>query len=365
MDAPSRIRVTDLSRIEQQLAEMWRDVFTKDESIVRATKFNLIVACADSETDLLSVGQSLARLCETEPGRALVVVPPPVSRRGGSVGIEAWVSTHCHRLPSGGHACSEQVTIEETPESGEALESMIRSILVQDLPVYSWWRRRIDQDAPLLARLRGLSDCLIVDGASFDDPAPQLARLHRLETDRRRNGSTVDLAWLRLEPWREAVASFFDVPSLRGRLEGLTKVEIVSGGPASRGVWSTAALYLTGWLATRLGWSAGARPTIWHLEDGGEIRVLPNGSSSIAAGTIGSLKLSCTGNGMTTVFSAERLEDDYVRLSVEAEDACPVPQRLRLPHRDDSRLLCGVVQLHSVDPVFDETLDLIAGLTLG
>jgi glucose-6-phosphate dehydrogenase assembly protein OpcA len=61
-----------------------------------------------------------------------------------------------------------------------------------------------------------------------------------------------DLAWMRLHLWQDIVAHFFDDPALREELFSIRNVGIVAGSDAE-------ALYLAGWLASRLGWKATAR----------------------------------------------------------------------------------------------------------
>jgi glucose-6-phosphate dehydrogenase assembly protein OpcA len=60
-----------------------------------------------------------------------------------------------------------------------------------------------------------------------------------------------DLAWMRLQLWQDIIAHFFDDPALREELFSIQKLRIVAGSDAE-------ALYLGGWLASRLGWSATA-----------------------------------------------------------------------------------------------------------
>jgi glucose-6-phosphate dehydrogenase assembly protein OpcA len=60
-----------------------------------------------------------------------------------------------------------------------------------------------------------------------------------------------DLAWMRLHLWQDIIAHFFDDPALREELFSIQRLRIVAGSDSE-------ALYLGGWLASRLGWSAKA-----------------------------------------------------------------------------------------------------------
>jgi hypothetical protein len=67
----------------------------------------------------------------------------------------------------------------------------------------------------------------------------------------RESAYVIDLAWMRTIPWRERLASSFDLPARRGALRGLTEV-CVRHHPGSL---ASAAL-VVGWLASRLGWES-------------------------------------------------------------------------------------------------------------
>ena len=56
-----------------------------------------------------------------------------------------------------------------------------------------------------------------------------------------------DLAFMRLAPWQDMIAQFFDDPALREDLFSIDALEIESGSEAE-------ALYLAGWLGSRLSW---------------------------------------------------------------------------------------------------------------
>jgi glucose-6-phosphate dehydrogenase assembly protein OpcA len=57
-----------------------------------------------------------------------------------------------------------------------------------------------------------------------------------------------DLAYLRLAPWQESIALFFDGRDVIGELFDLRRVEITCGSDPE-------AYYLLGWLASRLEWT--------------------------------------------------------------------------------------------------------------
>ncbi len=102
---------------------------------MRATTLNLMVyaptaeAVAHGERALNGIGGS-------RPLRALVLTP-------GEGRPTARVSSSCWRRRPAGDVLSEQVVIQADPA---ALPSSVVPLLVPDLPVFLWWRGRIDDD---------------------------------------------------------------------------------------------------------------------------------------------------------------------------------------------------------------------------
>jgi len=71
-----------------------------------------------------------------------------------------------------------------------------------------------------------------------------------------------DLAWMRLRPWQDMIANFFDDPALLGELFSIRRLHIASGSDSE-------AFYLAGWLASRLDWQ---RPAATRSPTGTERR---------------------------------------------------------------------------------------------
>lgn len=63
-----------------------------------------------------------------------------------------------------------------------------------------------------------------------------------------------DIAYLRLGPWQEVVAEFFDDPSHAEKLAQIRSVEVGAGSDAEM-------YYVLGWLASRLAWTPQSRGT--------------------------------------------------------------------------------------------------------
>ena len=325
-----------LSSVELELAELWRAETNEGEAVVRACAHNLVVACADTPDDLTEATRVVARLSDTSPGRALVVAPSP-----SGTGLRPYVSAHCHRDPGGRLVCSEQITLEVSPDGFPLVAGSVLRLLVEDMPVYTWWRRGGLVGDELLEPLRALSDCLIVDSRRFERHSADLTELYRMATVSDWGGRVADLAWAGLEPWGDALASFFDAPRMRASLDEIDRVSVVAGGSRGASGFTAPAALIGGWLATRLEWTPCDRSDRWRRADGREVEIALDVDPGIAAGEISSVRIESSLGGSPATYAVRR-EGDLIVSTVETSDSCPLPRRVRLPERDETALLCGV-----------------------
>ncbi len=149
-----------------------------------------------------------------------------------------------------------------------------------------------------------------------------------------------DLAWLRLSPWQDMIANFFDDPALLGELFSIRKLHIATGSEAE-------ALYLGGWLASRLGWQRQRRatrsPTATAIAFGFERR---------REGDIRRVQSVCL-DSETSWYHGEVTEDaGVVRVWVEGEHARE-PRLFPLQAIDNASLLERAVLETGADEVFE------------
>lgn len=344
-----------IAKIERELAELWRGESSEEEAVVRACAYNLVVVCSPGSPEAAEVTRIVAHVSRTAPGRALVVAP------AASGGLRAFVSAHCHCGPGGKQICSEQVTLETGAEGLGLVPGSILQLLVEEMPVYTWWRRVMLESDELLLPLQQLSDCLIVDSACFDRPQERLVELYRVATRRGFKGRVTDLVWARLDPWRDAVAAFFDLPQMCGYLDAIERVSVTAGGPAARG-FTTAGAYIAGWLASRLGWQATERADRWRTPGGPEVRVELQQDPSLPAGEIASVLIEAALDDQPVSFAVRRTGPggEFVTATVESRGASPLPRKIKLPERDTAALLCDALQEPACDRLFDAALDAAA-----
>lgn len=338
----------DVVQVERELSSYWRKSAEGQDAVTRACALNLIVACTDPE-DVVEATRVVAKLSEVHPSRALLVTP------GYGRGVDARVSTHCHLGPGGRQVCCEQVTIEVQPGEHALVPQTLLQLLVEDLPVFTWWRHMLMSDDPLLVPLKAMSDRFIVYSSSAPDPREALRRIVEAVTNHDHGHTTRDLTWVRLDGWREMVASFFDPPSAVEDLLRTDKVSIIGGGGATPSGVTASGAYIAGWLASRLGWTPSGRPQVWTRPDGGAVRFDFNVDPLLAHGRIGHVRLETAGpGGDRATYFAERLgpERKTVRLTVEGRTCSPIPRVEKLNVVEPHLLLAGEIERESDDPVF-------------
>lgn len=141
---------------------------------------------------------------------------------------------------------TEQIVLGVRSLGAEELASVVHALRVPSVPaVLLWAGTHLARDSRFAALARA-TDSLIVDSSRADARAQVLCELLEFSgTDPRR--SVRDLAFMRLLPWQDMIAQFFDEGALAAELSSISRVEIAAGSQAE-------AYYLAGWLSSRLGW---------------------------------------------------------------------------------------------------------------
>jgi glucose-6-phosphate dehydrogenase assembly protein OpcA len=235
----------DVAAIERDLAALWRKASTSSSvAVTRACAWNLVVhTSSDAE---LKQAQPLAdALIAAVPSRTVVLNDRP---NASGREIEAFVTANCKMLPGGGKlVCTEEITIEARGEGGDHLPSLLRALLVPDIPSAVMWAD-LPPNTPMVTELLVGVDRVILDSSR----ARELFRVEQLGA--RVTSRVADLNWLRAAPLRLVIAAAFDSPADPAMLFRLRRVSIDASPEAD-----SAARLLIGWLGARLGWSTPER----------------------------------------------------------------------------------------------------------
>jgi glucose-6-phosphate dehydrogenase assembly protein OpcA len=233
----------DPERLLKELRKLWLDLGKQTpEGVLRACAMTLIVV-ADENHDEQVIGETIAGLMHEHPSRAIVVrvrgCEEPV--------LEARVFAQCW-MPFGRQQqiCCEQVEIIASPCSLADVATVVRALVVPDLPVilYSpsenlWW-------LPQFRALLPLAGKLIVDSCGMEQPTRVLGLLTSLPVSLSRKA---DLVWSRLTPLRETIAQIFENPKRLRTLYDLSEVRILYKGAEE----PSSVYYLAGWFMHILG----------------------------------------------------------------------------------------------------------------
>ncbi|HEX5939158.1 MAG TPA: glucose-6-phosphate dehydrogenase assembly protein OpcA, partial [Dehalococcoidia bacterium] len=132
----------------------------------------------------------------------------------------------------------------------DQLHSLVPALVIPGVPLFVWWRGAPPLRSPMHKRLRQMSQRMIVDSSGFRDAFGGLA--DEVLKCGAESCAISDLAWGRLERWREQIADLFDPADTSPYLVQIERLAITSTTGAH--VYPTEAVLLVSWLASRLGW---------------------------------------------------------------------------------------------------------------
>jgi Glucose-6-phosphate dehydrogenase subunit len=345
-----------LMRIEHALA--LSEVGDGEHPHPRNCVLNLVVVCSDAGV-MRDCDKVVEEISASHPLRAILFDLDDAA----SAGLDAEITTESHRLVVGVAVQREQVTLHIRGEACDHLASLAEPLLVPDVPTYLWWTGDQHLGHRGLRDALGFCDALIVDSARFERPIPSLLELAALLEQLSRRIGFSDMRWVRLRPWREAVAQCFGPAERRRLLDAIERVEMESG--------MVAATLLAGWLASALGWRIGApdppRPDGAltasatpsgpdgpppPASGGGNVRPIQLVLRSAArAGHVEAVRLLGGGFAMTL----ER-ESGGARLRIDIEGLDPIRQRLHLPEVPEAELFSKLLFEARTDASFARSL---------
>ncbi|HEY2599574.1 MAG TPA: glucose-6-phosphate dehydrogenase assembly protein OpcA [Candidatus Dormibacteraeota bacterium] len=292
-----------------------------------------LVAVAGNSADEARATRASIAIAAHHPHTAIIVCEE-VSVSSGR--IDASIGTHPLSLGSTVRAQCEVVSLHVRGAAGEHLAALVDPMLLSGVPVYLWWL-----DTPpfgtqeLLDAIR-ICDALVVDSARFDRPYQNFIGLADLALGAHRKLGVADFQWARLEPWREAIAEFFEPKEHRDYMKGIAEVGIdyVGEGRGNR----IAASLLIGWLASALGWKVkravggqgGVLVGHFEMEGGRQIEVAFRSVSKtdMAEGEVSAIRIGGASQGRTFQLTVQREPERAHKLTSEVG-----PSELRRHHR--------------------------------
>jgi len=307
----------DVFHLQEILAEIWR---LKSN----VATFNLIVFI-DDPTRRAWIHERALRIAEKHPSRLIILDACDAS---GKVRV-----------------CASELYLSVGKLDANAVATLTRELSAPDVPNVLWWSSECLIENDLFGVLIEHCDRVVMDssGACNDE-----STLRRLLCFVQPIKPLRDLAWMRLTPWREMIAQFFDDPEMHVDLSSLATLEITSGSTAE-------ALYLAGWLASRLDWTPedectfraadGSRVSLKKIDEGEKRRVV-----RVALATKDSRYVA-------------QLSDDenVVELSIEGPKSRP-RRLVPLKNIDNASLIEQAILTDANDEAFDASLHILREL---
>src|SRR3989304_2016979 len=244
--APRRV---DVKAIDRELADLGPPAAASSEAeriaLSRARTLTLVAYAPtpDAGTRLAEVA---ARTCQRHPARTIILIAAPAA-----ADLTAEVTAVCQvRRRNLKQICCEQVLIRAAPAAEGRIPSLVRQVILPDMPVVLYWPGPPAAER-LFRDLGEIVDRVIVDTAAVPDGQGALLAAHTLAADRSSHAALSDLTWGRMTTWRGLTAHFFAPPHTEA-LDRITRIRVAHAG-SSR---AQGLLYVGG-LAGRMRWRGG------------------------------------------------------------------------------------------------------------
>jgi glucose-6-phosphate dehydrogenase assembly protein OpcA len=260
--------------------------------------------------------------------------------------VEAELRAYCLTGSDEGiQNCVEEIRLRTGSLRDGHLPELLSPLLIGDLPIFAWYPEPDGEISAVLAGLAELADHVVVDSARPTNPAAVLRTLAPFSRQ------ITDFTWLRLLPWCELTAQFFDSESSRRYLDQLTQLQIEYSGSMAASV-----LY-AGWLADRLGWepfSEDRAPLVRYFRPTGEsgqyalAQLFPSTNARLSRGTI-----------LGIILQADRPGAAPARFQIRRSESGASAQTIsRLPNGRQS-VRTAPLASHDISALLGEALDLV------
>ena len=376
-NATQSSRGVSAQTIERDLRNLWEQMAEVTEAehrepVMRACVLNLLVY-APGERSVDEVGQIMAEVTTQHPSRIFVILP---NYDAAESALNAWVTAQCH-LSGGGHkqVCCEQIMITPEGEGISQLPSLVRPLLVPDLPVVLWWRDVPSFESRVFDELATTSDRVIIDSANLPNPEEGLVELATLINQRAQWTAFSDLSWSRLTPWRVSVAAFFDSPDWRAHLARLNRVEIeCTHDHADRHSIPSQALLIACWLASRLKWRPTSKPQ-WSGEHGCHValasehgpitlRIKTTPPTEGAQGGLNALRLTVESEPSARFVVSCCDDGFYLQTTVELAGTKLDGRVFPVGDQREAQLISRELEILGHDTVYEQALAFFAGVQI-
>jgi glucose-6-phosphate dehydrogenase assembly protein OpcA len=340
--------------------------------LMRANTLNLIAVATDMR-EVSLIQETIASLHDFLPSRTIILITHDgYDLAGGVTGPRYDVRVELKEQVTEDDEANlrfEVITIGADRREIGHLASLVTPLLAADLPDFLWWPGGDFAGHPLFDDLLPVVDRLIVDTAHLGREIESIAAIRRIIAEESATPIVGDFTWLRLESWRQLIAQFFDPEDVQKCLGNIDQVTIRYAETRQDGSSGLpAALLVTGWLGSRLGWQAidplerqkrggfwaPLRTTSGERGRDIELRLIPD-TSPHARFSLRSVEIIATGEASGT-FVVERTDSDDIVTRSETPDN-PAVSRMVYSQRPDSQDMIGQeLQRFGTDEFYEEAV---------
>lgn len=380
--------ILDTGAIHDKLVQLWSEVerpapvadgsdevvaetSTGGGGVMRANTLNLL-AVARTDRDARLISEAVARQRDFLPSRTIILLThdqddDDIVAGGFEVHLEL---REQHGGAGRASPLFETVVIQASTGSVESLSSLVSPLLIPELPDILWWPGGDFSRNALFLDLQRIVDRVIVDSAQLGRDTRGVASLRALiDTDEANAPIVGDFAWLRLAPWRQLIAQFFDPADVQECLATIDEVSISYADVREDGSSGFAsALLIVGWLGSRLGWEVvdplerrktGGWSAPLRSRSGGRgreiaLRLFPDKSPQ-ARFSLRRVQIVAGGDA-PGMFVIERSDEDDLITSSETRTIPRVSRMVYAKRPTNEQMLGEELQRFGHDPIFDEAL---------
>ncbi len=200
---------------------------------VRATAASLVVHVGPDLAEAAKLVDVIQGVAAYSPMRAVVVSTLPDAEPG----IDAQVTVLAADDDGGSRVCGETVVLQVRGPAASHLLSVVGPCTLRGVPVVAWFPTQPPHPNDDLV---AVADRVLVDSTGRD-----AATAFRVCLELSRRQPVTDLAWVRLEPWRQLLVRLLGGTAPGAFASGVRRIE--SEGETG------CSLLLAGWLMNRLG----------------------------------------------------------------------------------------------------------------
>jgi glucose-6-phosphate dehydrogenase assembly protein OpcA len=227
----------DVTAILAELRQAREPLGDGQNASARIATMNFVIFVDDSAHRSWVVERA-ARVAGKHPSRSIVL-----DSSAPGIGVE--VSTSVSSLGNG-TVVNEHVSIGVKELDHASIIRLTQELCVPGVPMFLWWSGARFLQSRTFSGLAETATGVLLDSSGKASDEETIRELGDFPA---RFPSVIlrDLAFMRLAPWQDMIAQFFDDPALREDLFSIRSLHIESGSDAE-------ALYLAGWFGSRLSW---------------------------------------------------------------------------------------------------------------